>query len=109
MKKMPFKNDLEMWHKFAEFAHWMKFVAIAEEHKMISQCKFYSYDDGAFEEYCHCPSIKRTIDFTAEEECWKCKHYSMEKEKTKPKFIASGQHATYLRRERDASTQTTFV
>lgn len=72
MKPMNFKNDLEMWHKFAEFAEWLQFVATAQESSLFDNCTYYSYDDGAFEEYCHCPEIVRTKDFEAKEECWKC-------------------------------------
>jgi len=64
-----------MWHKFKEFAEWLTFVAGSKEQTLYSQCKFYSYDDDAFEESCNCPKIKRKKDFDASEECWRCLFY----------------------------------
>lgn len=84
MKPMKYKNDLEMWHKFAEFAEHLKFVSEAEEQKLYSECVHYSYDDAAFEEYCKCPKIiARTKDFEAKEECWKCGFFELRKVKKK--------------------------
>jgi hypothetical protein len=79
MSKMSFKNDIEMWHKFADFAEHLKFVAHAQEQKLYSQCVFYSYDDAAFEEYCNNEKIIRRIDFEACNECWKCPFYATKK------------------------------
>jgi hypothetical protein len=79
MSKMSFKNDIAMWHKFAEFADHLKFVANAQEQTLYSLCEFYSYDDAAFEEYCKNEKIIRRIDFDARSECWKCRFYAMKK------------------------------
>ena len=69
---MKYKNDLEMWHSFLTVAKDIAFVAQAELHRLQRECKFYSWDDGAFEEYCNHPEIKRKGDFHADDECWKC-------------------------------------
>jgi len=74
-KRVSFKTDLEMWHKFVGYAGWLLMVAKGEEQHLYSQCIHYSYDEDAFEEYCGCPKIKRTKDFKADDECWKCKFY----------------------------------
>jgi len=78
--KYKYKNDLEMWHKFAEFAEHIKFVAEAEEYTLYSKCAYYSWDDYAFEEYCNCDKIERSKDFEAKEECWKCPFYIQKSE-----------------------------
>ena len=75
---MKYKNDLEMWHNFLTVAKEMAFVAQAELHKLQFQCEFYSWDDGAFEEYCNCPEIRRKKDFVADDECWKCKFFKIQ-------------------------------
>lgn len=77
MKTMPFKHDLEMWHKFAEYSGWIKFVSEAKEISLINLCVFYSWDSGAFEEYCNCKQIERKKDFVSKEECWKCPFYPL--------------------------------
>ena len=81
-KRLSFKTDLEMWHKFVGFAGWLLLVAKSEEHKIQSRCLSYSYDSDAFESYCGCKQIDREIkdgpmkgimkDFEPDEECWKC-------------------------------------
>jgi len=81
MKKMPFKTDLEMWHKFAEFGECIKFVSEAQEIGLINLCVYYSWDSGACEEYCHCERIGRKKDFVSKEECWKCPFYQTREEK----------------------------
>jgi len=85
MKPMQYSNgDLGMWHMFAETAEHIKFVAESQERTLISECHFYSYDNGACEEYCNCEKIVRSSDFISKEECWKCPHYSStNKEKDK--------------------------
>ena len=35
MKPMKYKHDLEMWHKFAEFADHVKFVSKAQEQTVL--------------------------------------------------------------------------
>jgi len=84
-KRISFKNDLEMWHKFVGFAAWLMMIARIEEQRLYEQCIHYSYDDEAYEEYCNCKEIDREIkegplqgvpkDFDASEECWHCLHY----------------------------------
>ena len=76
-KRLPIKSDLDMWHKFVGFAGWLILIAKAEECKLYSKCIYYSYDYGAFEEHCSCPEIKRTSDFNADDECWKCIFYKL--------------------------------
>lgn len=86
MTPMRYKNgDLGMWHKFAEFAEHLKFVAEAEEQSLYSLCASYSFDDSAFEEYCNEERIKRTKDFSAKDECWKCPFYSPKEKRRKSK------------------------
>jgi len=84
MRPMKYKNDLEMWHKFSEFAEQLKFVAHAEEHSLIFKCRFYSEEEDCglsiFEEHCDHPSIKRKGDFNSDNECWKCRFYKQKKE-----------------------------
>ena len=80
MKPMKFKNDLEMWHKFAEVAEQMRFVAKTKERELIFRCAYFDWDGEASEEYCYCPHIHREKDFVAEEECWKCPYYEMRSE-----------------------------
>lgn len=87
---MKCKNDLEMWHKFAEFAEHLKFVAEAEEQALYSQCIHYHFNRESFEEHCNCDKIERNKDFEAKNECWKCPFYTMvytmkEKKEAKPK------------------------
>jgi hypothetical protein len=72
---MKFKSDLEMWHKFVEFAEYLKFAASCQEDQLISRCVFYHWDNDAFEEYCDCPDISRSGDFKSKKECWKCPFY----------------------------------
>lgn len=82
-KPMPYKNDLEMWHKFKEYSEHLKFVAEMMEDQLIDLCGFYDYDRGACESYCHCPDIDRsnsTKDFDPCEECWKCPHRKLKKD-----------------------------
>lgn len=69
------KNDLEMWHLFAEFAEEFREVFKYNEIQLIKLCKSYSYDNEACEEYCSNSRIRRTKDFNSQEECWKCPHY----------------------------------
>ena len=77
MKPMKYKNgDLGMWHHFAEVAEHIKFVSESQEITLIGLCKFYSWDNEAFEEYCNCPSIERKKDFDSKNECWNCPCYS---------------------------------
>lgn len=79
IKPMNYKNgDLGMWHTFAEVAGHLKFVAEIQEQMLYSECKFYSYDDSAFEEYCHNEKITRTKDFEAKGECWGCTFYQLQ-------------------------------
>lgn len=85
MKKMPFKNGLEMWHRFAEYAEWLKIVAETEEQILYSKCKFYSWNNDAFEENCLNGEIERETDFNAKDECWKCKFYAPLEGKVKSK------------------------
>lgn len=73
---MEFRNDLEMWHKYAEFAEHLKKIARFQEIHLISQCIYYVFD-GAFGEYCKCPKIERKGDFKSENECWKCGFYEI--------------------------------
>ena len=73
--KMKYRTDLEMWHSFMTVAREMAFVSQAELHRLQGECRFYSWDGQAFEEYCNCPEIKRKNDFVADEECWKCKFF----------------------------------
>jgi len=75
LKSMPFKNDLEMFHKFAEYADWIRFVSESMEHKLYSLCVYYHWDGEACEESCSCEQIERKGDFHAEDECWQCSSY----------------------------------
>lgn len=76
MKPMKYKSsDLGMWHHFAEVAEQMKFVAKTEEHHLIGECDYYSWDNEAFEENCNCEQIKRKKDFDSDKECFKCSYY----------------------------------
>lgn len=74
-KRLRVRSDLELWHKFVGFAGWLLLVAKGEEQSLYSKCMHYHYDNDAFEEYCNCPQIKRTKDFKADDECWKCKWF----------------------------------
>jgi len=83
LRPMRYKNsDLGMWHAFGLFAEHLAFVAQTEEQSLYSKCESYSYDDGAFEEYCNQEKIKRTKDFHAEDECYKCLYYRLREKKT---------------------------
>lgn len=65
--------DLEYYHKVQEqlkkMLQFFEFLELEE----IPQCRYYSYDDGACEEYCKHPDIKRKYDFDSKQECWQCK------------------------------------
>jgi len=74
---MKYKNDLEMWHSFLVVTKEIAFVAQAELHRLQGKCKFYSWDNRAFEEYCNHPMIKRKGDFDSDKECYKCKFYGV--------------------------------
>jgi len=74
---MKYKNDLDMWHKFAEFADHLRFVAEDQERRLFEKCKSYEYDDEAYEEYCNQEKIVRQGDFSARRECWKCPYYQI--------------------------------
>ncbi|KKR01644.1 MAG: hypothetical protein UT24_C0003G0051 [Candidatus Woesebacteria bacterium GW2011_GWB1_39_12] len=89
-KRVTFKSDLEMWHKFVGFAGWLMMVARGEEHKIYGQCVHYSYDSDAFEEYCNSKDaeklrkvthvikgMKIRAGFKPDEECWQCKFYKL--------------------------------
>jgi len=80
---MEFKNDLEMGHKYAEMLKLMQKTAEFEEIRLYQQCVFYEYDVGACEEYCKHPKILRAKDFMAKEECYKCSHFTVRKERPK--------------------------
>jgi len=80
---MKYRNDLEMWHRFLVVAKEIAFVAQAEMHKLQMECKFYSWDNGAFEEYCNHPEIDRKRDFIADDECWKCKFFTTKESEQK--------------------------
>lgn len=88
MKPMKYKNsDLGMWHHFAEIAEQMKFVAENQENSLINLCKFYSWDNKVFEEYCNQEKIERKKDFDSRKECYKCPYYkSDEQEETLYEF-----------------------
>ena len=81
--KMHFRNDLEMWHRFIDFGRWVTLAAQMQETELYSLCVHYSYDDGAFESYCNCPTIQRHGDFQPGEECWKCQFYKPQDETRK--------------------------
>jgi len=81
MKPMKYKNDLQMWHKFAEFADHLKFVAKAQEQTLYSECVHYHWDNDAFEEDCNNGNIVRKEDFDAQAECWNCPFYFTQKAK----------------------------
>jgi hypothetical protein len=71
---MKVGTDLEYYHNAQEqlkkMQQFFEFLEIEE----IPKCRYYSYDDGACEEYCKHPKIERgTIDFNSKQECWQCK------------------------------------
>ena len=79
-KVFPYKSDIEMWHKFAEFAEQLKTFAEWMESEEIRKCRFYEYDSGSCEEYCHCPKLVTPPDLGvslepgSEFQCWKCEY-----------------------------------
>lgn len=73
---MKFKNDLEMWHQFREFAKLLRQVAEFQEHQLAHECVDYAFDSGASEEMCSNSDITRATDFDSSEECWKCPSYT---------------------------------
>lgn len=91
VKPMKYPNsDLGMWHKFAEMAEHLKFVAEQQEISLYSKCKFFGYDDEAFEHHCNQDELeakrqKKQRDFSPKEECWKCKFYECWKYKYEEK------------------------
>lgn len=68
------RTDLAYYHKVQEqlekMLEFFKFLELEE----IPKCKFYYYESGACEEYCHNPEIKRIKDFDSKQECWQCQH-----------------------------------
>lgn len=80
-KRLPFNNDIEMWHKFVGFAGWLMMIAQSEEQKLYARCKHYSYDSDAYEDYCNSEDAEKkrkvTSDFKPDEECWQCSFYTM--------------------------------
>ena len=73
---MKCKNDLEMWHKYVEFAEHLKKTARFQEIRLINKCVYYVFDE-VFEEHCRCQKIERKGDFNSKNECWKCKFYGI--------------------------------
>ena len=79
---MKYKNELEMWHQFAEFAEELREVATFNIIGLVKMCKNYSYDFEACEEYCsRNAGLTLTKDFDSLGECWKCPHYQTGKVK----------------------------
>ena len=71
---MKFRNDLEMWHKYFEYATHSAKTAMFQEIRLIRHCIFYVFDD-AYEEHCRCKKVKREGDFDSKKECWQCEFY----------------------------------
>ncbi len=78
------QTDLAYYHQAQEDLKKMQQCFEFLEIHEIPHCRFYSYDYGAFEEYCNHPEIKRDGDFNSRQECWKCE-YRKEKSRTKQK------------------------
>lgn len=70
------KSNLRDFHELKEACKKASEVFAYLELDAIPHCEFYSYDDGAFEEYCNCEEIVRTKDFESVKECWQCKFRS---------------------------------
>ena len=73
---MEFRNDLDMWHQFRDFAETLSILSKFHEHQLIHECVDYAFDSGASEERCSNPKKMRKGDFDSLEECWKCPFYS---------------------------------
>lgn len=80
---IKYKNELEMWHQFKEFAEELSMVSTFNEIRLAKACYSYGYDSGASEEHCSHIGIERTKDFNSLDECWKCPYYSEGKVKKK--------------------------